>query len=402
MQAEQPDQLFQFNPAIRINLNIKSEVRENGDWKPLESNIFFNKNPEFCKFIIDSILDQKNYINFSDLPENYFNFLLQAGILIKKPPIPSGNDFQCIISDHINNLVPYSTDISQVKKNIENYRINPQIYIQENEETPFLIRERLPFSDFFPKNFPIFWIEEPKTKIIMPYWFTGEKKELIYRLINENLVITDLTEQVLQQLIMANILIPGNYLSGNFNEELATMFNNVNQTLISKGFVILKEIINPLQIGALRKYFRVLEEKDCFSRDFSLWERDLLRDDPVLKFIHHQIGQFINKFTPQKVWPTYGVLSVYRPGAILLKHIDSKQQDWNMSLSMDMVPEFNESDAWPIFLEVKGIVHEIKLGLGDGVLYRGSEIPHWRNKLPENHKQTVCLFHFVEDNFPGS
>ena len=39
--------------------------------------------------------------------------------------------------------------------------------------------------------------------------------------------------------------------------------------------------------------------------------------------------------------------------------------------------------------------------MGDFVLYRGTEVPHWREAQPADHKSTVCFFHFVSPDFEG-
>jgi hypothetical protein len=72
-----------------------------------------------------------------------------------------------------------------------------------------------------------------------------------------------------------------------------------------------------------------------------------------------------------------------------------------MSLALDMEPELERLAAWPIYLEVHGKVHEVRLGLGDAVIYRGTTIPHWRDALPQGQTATVCFYHFVRHDFVG-
>jgi hypothetical protein len=75
---------------------------------------------------------------------------------------------------------------------------------------------------------------------------------------------------------------------------------------------------------------------------------------------------------------------------------------WNLSLLVDTNPEMDLSGAWPIYLEVAGQVNEARLEMGDGVLYRGTEVPHWRNALPEGQTATLIFCHFVPVEFEQS
>jgi hypothetical protein len=40
--------------------------------------------------------------------------------------------------------------------------------------------------------------------------------------------------------------------------------------------------------------------------------------------------------------------------------------------------------------------------LGDGLLYRGGELPHFRDVLPEGQTSTSLFFHYVPGDFTGS
>jgi hypothetical protein len=41
------------------------------------------------------------------------------------------------------------------------------------------------------------------------------------------------------------------------------------------------------------------------------------------------------------------------------------------------------------------------LGLGDALLYRGRELVHYRNPLPEGHHSSSIFLHYVRENFTG-
>jgi hypothetical protein len=110
----------------------------------------------------------------------------------------------------------------------------------------------------------------------------------------------------------------------------------------------------------------------------------------------------VNRLVPTPVKPSYVYLATYHPAAVLKRHVDRPQCEWNVSLVLDMEPEVARTSAWPIFLETAGTVHEVRLGLGDLVLYRGTDVPHWRDRQPDGQRCTVAFFHFVGVDFTGS
>jgi hypothetical protein len=396
MQEDLPTFNLDINPTIQLKLNFTAEVRENGAWKPLESTIDFKNSPELCKLIFDIMSMSKENARGLEIPEEYMAFLLNSGFLLKKAIKPNGNTFKCVISNKINPLVPINALI--FPENLADYRINPYIFWQVDQNIPPQVRERLPNSDFIAGNYPVLWVEQPRTKAIIPLWFAPEQANQMAGLIKGDIAITDLPVEVVQQLVMANILLPSYFLTERFKDELEQVYRNVKQSLLTNGYVVLRDIINPLQIGALRQYYRDIEHLDYFRRDSQVPKRDIIHNEPVARFIHYQLKNLINKVSPERVIPSFTYLSIYKPGSILDKHTDREQCAWNMSVSIDMQPE---SEIWPIYMEIAGKAFEVRLGMGDAVLYSGTKIPHWREQLPENQKAIICFYHFVAEDFSG-
>ena len=53
-------------------------------------------------------------------------------------------------------------------------------------------------------------------------------------------------------------------------------------------------------------------------------------------------------------------------------------------------------DSWPIFLEKNKKKIKIKLQPGDLLIYKGEELPHWREKF-EGNTCIQIFFHYVTD-----
>ena len=85
----------------------------------------------------------------------------------------------------------------------------------------------------------------------------------------------------------------------------------------------------------------------------------------------------------------------YQPGAVLRRHVDRAQCRWNVSFCVDIEAADDEA-PWPLHIGA-GAGQAVHLGIGDAVVYCGTDVPHWREPLPDGKFVTVCLFHYVDD-----
>lgn len=174
-------------------------------------------------------------------------------------------------------------------------------------------------------------------------------------------------------------------------------------TLASRGYALLRRVLRPLHAAGLRQYLRQREAEGYFQPDTNQVElRDLLKNDRLLSWLHHQLTALLNQLLPEPVKPSYNLIAIYRGGAELRPHTDRSQCAWNVSLALDMAPEPEPAQSWPICFEQAGKRSEVRLEIGDLVLYRGTDTPHWRPPLPRGQRQTIGLFHFVPLDFSGS
>ncbi|MEM9491884.1 MAG: hypothetical protein AAGC55_22250, partial [Myxococcota bacterium] len=110
----------------------------------------------------------------------------------------------------------------------------------------------------------------------------------------------------------------------------------------------------------------------------------------------------VQRLVVAPIKPSYAFLSRYREGAVLHRHTDRDQCAWNLSVVLDQYPDPSRDQAWPIHFAIRGSVHTALLGSGDGVLYSGTQVPHWRDALPAGQRVTIGIFHFVDREFAGS
>jgi hypothetical protein len=129
--------------------------------------------------------------------------------------------------------------------------------------------------------------------------------------------------------------------------------------------------------------------------------RYVVHNEPVARFFHQQIAPVLSVVAEQPLKPSYVYLASYLSGAELKKHVDREQCEFSITLCLDFSPEPELATPWPICLDTvdgKVTVHQ---ALGDGLAYRGTRLPHYREKLGAGQTSTSIFFHYVSADFEG-
>ena len=100
--------------------------------------------------------------------------------------------------------------------------------------------------------------------------------------------------------------------------------------------------------------------------------------------------------------PSYCIVATYPRGASLPKHVDRPQCAFTLSVLVDYDGLADGDDApWPLELDLAdGTTHAATWGAGDGLLYRGADLPHARGPLP-TASATYLFFHWVLPSHKG-
>jgi hypothetical protein len=280
--------------------------------------------------------------------------------------------------------------------------VNGRIYAQMSDELPADLGNRLAHCDRFLQQYPFLWVEDPATNVLSPYWLTSEQKDLVEQLKSVALRPSELSAELLQTFAQANILLRKDFEESRC-EDWSRKFEALRRELETKQYAVLRDIIPPLQLAALRKYVRALDRKMYLE----LEERTIaenrysIHNDETARFIHHQLTRLVNRIIPDQMIPSFTFLSVHKPGAQLHRHTDRPQCAWNLSLLIDTEPEAGLADAWPFYLEIEGRSEKVQLEMGDAVLYSGKRTPHWRNALPAGQQVALIFCCFVPVSFRG-
>ena len=121
--------------------------------------------------------------------------------------------------------------------------------------------------------------------------------------------------------------------------------------------------------------------------------------DLVFDTLTESVRDILSDKIGKKLMTTYSYHRLYTTGSILEKHIDRKSCDISGTLCIgyDISNLDNKGYNWPMFVEdAEGNQTPVYLNPGDVVLYRGSDLYHWREPfLGKNHAQV--FLHYNED-----
>jgi hypothetical protein len=122
----------------------------------------------------------------------------------------------------------------------------------------------------------------------------------------------------------------------------------------------------------------------------------------MARFFHHQLCAAVSAIAGEPVKPSYVYLGSYQGGADLERHTDREQCEFSITFCLDYSPEPENHTPWPICLHSQSGTVKVFQAVGDGLLYRGCQVPHSRARLPQGHTSTSIFFHYVRESFAGA
>ena len=172
-----------------------------------------------------------------------------------------------------------------------------------------------------------------------------------------------------------------------------------------QAYVKIEDIISSKQQLTLQRHMRELVSHHYFGplNDGQVERRMGIHNESVTAALHLRLTKLVGIITGEDLKPSYAYLGCYLDGAELKPHTDRPQCQFNLSIVFDMSDEQGQMpEPWPIFLKKNNKTTAVNLAIGSGLLYRGTELEHWREPLPKGQRAIVCFYHFVQKTFKGS
>jgi hypothetical protein len=246
------------------------------------------------------------------------------------------------------------------------------------------------------------WLQDPASDALQPYWIGPELSQILSDLRPGDPAPRNLSPQTRRTLILANLLVTDDYASYR-RQQWTEIVSAAGAQFRKHGYAAVGRLIHPFHISALRRYYRhQLRTGKLRLGDSQSPQRYIAYNDPVARFFHQQLTSTIAAFAGEPVKPSYVYLAAYQPGAILARHVDREQCEFSITLCLDYSPEPGAATPWPIHLQKNDGIVTVFQAIGDALLYRGCQLPHWRNPLPHGHTSASIFFHYVREDFAGS
>jgi hypothetical protein len=313
-------------------------------------------------------------------------------------PSPS---FYCLLDEQPTHLTPLRLFRNEISCSATELIVNPCSYFSRNGGFPSKLPDGCG-NDFgnFALQHPIVWIEDLKTRSFVPFWL-GERLSAWMALSNPgDPEPFGLPEWSRAALTAAGVLVQRDWAT-RARPNWANALSHCQQAFL-RGYVPIGGLIHPFHLAALRRYYRQL-----IRRGKAAWDNDSplrygLHNDPVARFFHRQLAPVVADIVGEAVKPSYVYVASYQGGAALRKHADREQCEFSITVCLDYSPEPRAQTPWPLYLETSSGLVKVYQALGDSLLYRGREIPHYRHCLPEMSTSTSIFFHYVREDFGGS
>ncbi len=317
--------------------------------------------------------------------------------------LPPGQ-FHCLLDELPLHLIPQRQLESQcwwLNFPAEQLVFNPECSILSAGHLP----AELEPQRNLPKNFnlqgTVAWVRDPATGSLNPFWLGPRLEAAVSRLRAEERAPALLPVDC-ALLSGAGILIPEGYAARR-RTEWADIVGTSGPYFRENGYVPLGRLIHPFHLAALRRYYRhAIRRGSIGLGDEQSSRRYAAHNESVARFFHRQIANAVSAIAGEAVKPSYVYFGSYLSGAELKKHTDREQCEFSVTLCLDFSPEPNLATPWPIRLDTREGTVKVYQALGDGLVYRGTQVPHYRHVLAEGFTSTSIFFHYVAADFAGS
>jgi len=171
----------------------------------------------------------------------------------------------------------------------------------------------------------------------------------------------------------------------------------------SLGFTLLRELMGKDLLQQMRQYllrrYQTGRFSDCEQCPGSQW----IYDDPGLVEVHKALVEPLRQRTGIELAKSFVIVRRYVKGSELPPHIDREAAQFVLSVTVAN----SDNRVWPLYLSdrkpesgwTKTAVHAVNLPPGDGVLFKGGDLYHWRQPLQSDWHLQVFFF-FVDKSGP--
>ena len=335
--------------------------------------------------------------------------LLDHAILIDQAESPKNILFQCLLDE-----VP----VRPVTKDIYPVMVNPTLRFEpvalENFRTWTVARHLSPYQ-------PSVWVKDPVTNVESGYWLSESEAALISGFVPGQKPELPNDPHLVNRLLQAKIIVFGEDVKTE-DRFRAEAVNSAREEFSDKKYTVLRSLFPPEQMAAMRKFYRdYIAQGFMPFGDLQVTNRYRQYDEPFAAFIHKMLAPVMSDIVGEPVKPSYCYAASYKDSAVLNPHTDRLLCEFSISFQVDYEPEpAGHLSPWGLYVapfewsgELPAVGARLDwdefsdesagtavyLASGDGLIYKGRELVHYRYALPTGHRSTSLFFHYVAADF---
>lgn len=163
-------------------------------------------------------------------------------------------------------------------------------------------------------------------------------------------------------------------------------------------YIKIEELIPEELVETCTLYAKAMEKFNFKDGDPLAPNSHSDKDDFLMESLLVMLTPKLEQITGLSLCPTYSYYRVYKAGEKLIEHVDRPACEISVSLCLGY--DYGDKDGYKWRISVNG--NKIALKPGEGVIYRGTELPHSRPTLQCSQKSwhAQVFLHYVDNNGP--
>ncbi|MDE2196680.1 MAG: SEC-C domain-containing protein [Gammaproteobacteria bacterium] len=166
------------------------------------------------------------------------------------------------------------------------------------------------------------------------------------------------------------------------------------EQFLRSGYTVLTGAIPAVSAQLAATYALLQQQWPGYYQSEDLFKAALGRyADALSESLLLELQPAVEQATGLQLLPCYSYLRIYFNGAVLPRHLDRPSCEISTSLTLG----FRAPALWPLCVQSDGQDKSLPLGSGDMLIYRGADVPHWREPFAGEYWVQTFL-HYVDAN----
>lgn len=331
--------------------------------------------------------------------------LMDSSAGIAKSPRGNSNGYCCLLDDQPTHLVPERL-VRRLRQEQAagdlNFNARCSLGAAAGETPDGVCATESRLTEDRSEDLTVAWVQDGATEVWSPFGLSNGLRDVVLNVRSDAREIRGLQEPIKNLLQQAGILIAQDHevrrcrMWGETASRCRSAFRE-------QGYAVVDGLLHPFQLAELRRYFRrQIRAGKMRLGDGQSPLRYIAHNDPAAGFFHGQLTKAVSDLVGERVKPSYVYMASYLSGAQLERHTDREQCEFSITLCLDYAPEPSGATPWPLYLDTPRGTATIHQAIGDGLLYRGRELPHYRKTLARGNTSTSLFLHYVAEDFDGA